>query len=99
MPQPDLLSEDLQPFAQAIRSLPGRPSLATGYRFLLRGGRAGIKLESVLVGGRRFTSTQALARFVHRNTAAADAHQPAVTPGGSPQSASELSNKLDAEGL
>lgn len=99
MPQHDLLAEDLIPFAQAIRSLPGRPSVATGYRFLLRGGRAGIKLETILVGGRRFTSKEALHRFIRRNTAAADSRRQPVPPAQSSAESDKIARQLDAEGL
>jgi hypothetical protein len=68
----DLLSEDVIPFAAAIRSLPGRPHLSTGYRYISQRGCRGVRLESIVVGGRRFTNRQALRRFVEATTAAAD---------------------------
>jgi hypothetical protein len=66
-----LFDEDLVPFAVGIRSLPGRPHISTGYRFITKGSR-GILLETILVGGRRYTSRQALRRFVTAVTNAAN---------------------------
>ena len=41
------------------------------WRWRLRGIR-GVKLETIKIGGRRFTSAEALARFIEQSTAAAD---------------------------
>lgn len=68
----DLLDEDLVPFAKGIRSLPGRPHISTGYRFISERGCRGVVLETILVGGRRYTSRQALRRFVAAVTVSAD---------------------------
>src|SRR4051794_29260548 len=68
---PNLLDEDLMPFAAGVRSLPGRPHLSTGYRYALRGFH-GVILETMMCGGRRYTSRQALRRFVDAVTAAAN---------------------------
>lgn len=65
----NLLDEELLPFASAIRSLPGAPHISTGYRFAMRGIR-GVVLETVRVGGKRYTSRQALNRFIEKVTAA-----------------------------
>jgi hypothetical protein len=43
--------------------IPGRPSVPTLFRWSLRGVR-GVRLETWLVGGRRFTSRDAIARFI-----------------------------------
>jgi hypothetical protein len=67
----DPLSESLVTFTEATKLLPGRPNLATLWRWRTAGVR-GIKLESVLVGGKRYTSREALQRFVERTTAVAD---------------------------
>ena len=64
-------SEDLLSYPQASRECPGRPHVSTIFRWARRGVR-GIRLETVLCGGRRFTSRQALKRFHERVTAAAD---------------------------
>jgi len=57
-----------------------RPNVATVYRWMLAGVK-GIRLESIMVGGTRCTSVQALQRFFDALTAAADAaHSAAITP-------------------
>lgn len=56
--------------AEATRELPGRPSLRTVWRWMQRGVR-GIKLESVVIGGRRYTSRESGQRFIERTTSAA----------------------------
>lgn len=55
----------------AAKSLPGRPSLCTLHRWARRG-IGNQRLETVLVGGRRFTSREALQRFIEQRTAAAE---------------------------
>ena len=67
----DIHSEEIITLSQAARFLPGRPHLSTIHRWRLRGIR-GVKLETLLVGGRRFTSREALERFCERVTAIAN---------------------------
>jgi hypothetical protein len=67
----DISSERLISLAEATKVLPGRPHLSCLHRWRLRG-VAGIKLETVRVGGRRYTSDEALQRFIAAVTAAAD---------------------------
>lgn len=50
-------------------------SVSTVWRWTLRGVR-GVKLESFAVGGRRYTTAEAFARFVDSTTAAASGEQP-----------------------
>ncbi|MBN1854575.1 MAG: DUF1580 domain-containing protein [Pirellulales bacterium] len=57
--------------AEAAESLPGQPNSATLWRWRTYGAR-GVKLETILIGGRRYTSREALERFIERTTAAAD---------------------------
>ena len=76
----DIANETVIPIAEAPHQIPGRPSLATVWRWVLCGTRAG-KLESVLIGGRRFTSLESIQRFARQSTAAADGDTPpARTP-------------------
>jgi hypothetical protein len=70
----DAQSEQLIPLTQAAKSLPGRPHVATLWRWRTAGLR-GIRLETLLCGGRRMTSREALARFFARVTSAADGQQ------------------------
>jgi Protein of unknown function (DUF1580) len=58
----DIATERLLSFTQAAKALPGRVHLSTIHRWRL-GGVRGIKLESVLIGGKRLTSAEALQRF------------------------------------
>ena len=67
----DIANETVISIAEAPQHIPGRPSLATVWRWLLNGTRAG-KLESILIGGRRFTSLESIQRFAQQSTAAAD---------------------------
>jgi hypothetical protein len=67
----DPLTETPISLTDAAKSLPQRPNVATLWRWRTAGVR-GIKLETFLSGGRRFTSVEALRRFQERVTAAAD---------------------------
>ena len=58
----DLTNETLITIKQAIKEFPNRPSLPTVWRWMLEGARGRI-LESICVGGRRFTSKEACQRF------------------------------------
>ncbi len=64
----DLQSESLLSLPAAAKSLPGRPHIASLYRWFQRGVH-GVKLETILVGGKRFTSREALQRFADCLTA------------------------------
>ncbi|MEO2046022.1 MAG: DUF1580 domain-containing protein [Pirellulales bacterium] len=66
-----MLDETLITPAQATKKLPGRPSLRTVWRWMQRGVK-GHRLESVLIGGRRYTSVEAGVRFVVATTATSD---------------------------
>ena len=63
--------------SDAAKSLPGRPHTSSLYRWHRKGVR-GIKLETWLVGGRRYTTLDALEQFIAATTAAADG-EPAPT--------------------
>jgi hypothetical protein len=72
----DTQTETLIPISEAPAHVPGsRPHLATIWRWIQRGVR-GVNLETVLVGGKRYTSAEAIARFVEETTAAAGGPQP-----------------------
>lgn len=71
--------ESLIPFQQAAREIPGQPSISTLHRWRMSGVR-GRKLETVLVGGIRFTSKEAIRRFI-------EAGQPPESPLPRPRSA------------
>ena len=69
----DVTLEQPISFNQAAKFLPDgrRPGFSTFWRWSQRGVR-GVKLETILVGGRRCTTAQAVQRFFGRVTAAAD---------------------------
>lgn len=73
----DIHTEHMLTFAQASHETPGRPAISTVWRWNTHGVR-GVKLETVLIGGLRYTSREALQRFVEATTAAADS-QPIPT--------------------
>lgn len=60
-----LTDERMRPLAKAAREVPGQPHIATIVRWATRGVK-GVKLETIMVGGRRFTSVEAIARFIER---------------------------------
>lgn len=61
----NLSSEKPITFGRAARLLPksSRPSYATWWRWWRRGIR-GVHLETVLIGGKRYTTVEAMQRFV-----------------------------------
>ncbi len=73
----DIANDDVFPVSEAPRHIPGRPSQATVWRWVLTG-VGGIKLESILIGGRRNTSTASIQEFCDQRTAAADGDTPPV---------------------
>lgn len=56
-------TEDLLSMTAAAKLLPGRPNVATLWRWRTSGCR-GHKLETFLFGGRRYTSREAISRFL-----------------------------------
>lgn len=67
----DVLDQELMPLAEACKRLPGRPNLATLWRWRTVGVR-GVKLATVLVGGRRMVSPAMLNAFCLAVTAAGE---------------------------
>jgi len=67
----DLSTETVFPVTEAPKHIPGRPSQASVWRWVLNG-VGGVKLESILIGGKRFTSAESIQRFCDRRTTAAD---------------------------
>jgi hypothetical protein len=60
----DVDTEDLIPFQQAAAHIPGRPCLQTLHRWRQKPGVRGVVLETILVGGIRYTSREAIRRFI-----------------------------------
>jgi len=67
----DIHVEHMLTISAAARELPGRPHVSTLWRWTNHGVR-GIRLQTVLVGGKRYTSRESLQAFVEQTTAAAD---------------------------
>jgi hypothetical protein len=89
----DLQTETVVSLTAAAKSLPGRPHIATVYRWFQHGVR-GVRLETLLVGGKRFTSREALQRFTEQLTAAAAGEAP---PGRSVKQRETAMRRADAE--
>lgn len=62
--------------AKASHLLPGRPHISTLHRWRLRGVR-GVRLQTCLVGGRRYTTSQWLAEFIEASSLAMTPDTPA----------------------
>lgn len=64
-------SNNAIPIGKSAKYFPGkRPHITTIYRWMQRGVR-GVRLETFTVGMRRYTSQEAIDRFVQQTTAAA----------------------------
>jgi hypothetical protein len=71
-----MLHERLITPAEATREFPRRRHISSVTRYLLKGVR-GQKLESIVLGGRRYTSVEAIARFIAATTAVSNGERPA----------------------
>lgn len=76
----DVTNEELITFNEARDAFPGgrRPALATLHRWRLNGIR-GTRLETAQIGGSRFTSREAIVRFLKEQNAS-QTPLPAITP-------------------
>ena len=72
----DLSTEALVPWQQVAKHVPGQPHISTLHRWRLKGIK-GRRLETLSIGGRRFSSLQAISRFI---TALNAADAPSATP-------------------
>ena len=73
----DISTENLITISEAARRLPGRVAFSTIWRWALQGVRC-VRLETTVIGGRRYTSIEAMQRFSERCLAAANG-EPAPT--------------------
>lgn len=95
----DIYTEDLVRVpTEAAKHIPGRPNPSTVWRWYKRGVR-GVRLETVVVGGKRFTSLQAIRRFIERSTAAADGTPTVSTPKARARQIAQAERELDAAGI
>ena len=60
---PDVLAESVIPLNDVVKYLPFRTSIATVQRWIRRGA-SGAVLETARMGSRRFTSKEAIQRFL-----------------------------------
>jgi hypothetical protein len=96
---PDNLNSQFLTMSQATRSLPGNVSICTLHRWRLNGVR-GVKLVTVLIGGRRFVSRDELNLFIARTTAAADGKSlPTKTPAARRKAIDRARKDLEAAGI
>ena len=94
----DINVEDLIRFAEAARCFPGGGiAIQTLHRWRLHGVR-GARLESCLIGGARFTSRQAIDRFVEAQNAG-DSSPPAVTPAQRQKQSAAARRELEKLGV
>jgi hypothetical protein len=93
-------SEHLLPLSEAARTLPGgEVHVSTLHRWRLRG-VCGIRLETILRGGVRYTSSQAIERFFAATTAAASGEQLTIHTSRQRERAQQQAKaELDAAGL
>ena len=100
----DTLIEQVLPLATAAREVPNRDSargvnVSTVWRWSLRGIR-GVRLETILVGGIRMTSREALQRFFEATTAAANGETLACHTGKQRQrTIAQAESELSAAGI
>jgi len=59
----DLKFEKLIAFREACKIIPGRPHISTLHRWRTRGAK-GVRLSTCLVGGKRFTTIEAVRSFI-----------------------------------
>ncbi len=71
----DIAKERLLSMPQACREIHGRPSIRSLWRWINQGVN-GVRLESVLIGSRRYTSSEAIARFVEACSAGSQSAAP-----------------------
>ena len=89
--------EDLIPFETCGQLIPGRPSRCTLFRWAFKGIR-GVKLETLVVGHKRFVSKEAIARFISAQNAT-DSPAPTITVGQRRRQAETADRLLQEAGL
>ena len=94
----DLTKERPVSFNGASRFLPDdlRPHATTWWRWWKKG-RFGVRLETVVIGGRRYTTKAAVRRFITALTAASSGTVATTTT--EPDKDSSVEDALDAAGI
>jgi hypothetical protein len=100
-PDPNALNDEplmtIQQAATFIGRLTGKkPNVSTIWRWCLKGVR-GVILQSICVGGQRFVSRSALARFIEQSTARGSADTKASAPPPTVQSPTRQSDRRREE--
>lgn len=90
----DIEHEHLLTIKQITEKVPSRPHPGTIWRWYKKGLRGGIKLETILIGGRRMTSREALQRFAQRTTTQADGVPPPSRTAKQRQRAKDEADKV-----
>ena len=95
----DPFKETMLPLAKAARKIPGRTvSPQTIYRWCSTG-IDGVKLETLVIGGRMQTSIEALEAFFAAVTEAKQSAQSSARDGGTAERSDAVQRKLEAAGL
>ena len=94
----DISTEDVIPLKEAARITPGRPHVATLFRWASRG-VGGFQLEVVRVGGRTCTSREAIQRFCDRLTTGGPTAPAIRTTRSRERAAIRAEAELEAQGL
>lgn len=97
----DVQTETVVSFSDARSAFPGidrRLSLATLHRWRLNGVR-GVKLETVLIGGLRYTSREAIARFIAAQNADDTPAAPVITASQRRQQSEAARTELEKMGV
>jgi hypothetical protein len=89
---------DYLSMAQASHLLPGRPHISTLHRWRLRGVR-GIRLQTCLVGGRRYTTEAWIAEFIDRSSGAPGPAAPAENASRREAAIRNAERELDDAGI
>lgn len=93
----DASDEELIPIATAAQLFPGKPvCIQTMHRWRLNGVR-GVKLETLLIGGLRYTSKEAIERFIHAQNQ--DGSWPTTSPQQRARQAEAAREKLAQMGI
>ena len=92
--------ETLMTFDEARTAFPGdrRLSLATLHRWRLHGVR-GVKLETLLIGGLRYTSREAIARFITAQNADDNPATPVITASQRRRQSEAARTELERAGI
>ena len=99
----DIHNEHPLTLSDAADSIPGRTGsgvhVSTTWRWAQRGIR-GVRLETILIGGIRYTSREALQRFFESTTAAADGITPSArTPSQRQRAIRQAERELKDSGI